>query len=270
MGPMATSFQVRTPSPSRAAAALAAAADQVRSPTGAILFVSGKLAERIDFVAASLGELRAPFPIAVAGGAGVLTERTEIEDEAAIAGLAWSGGRAEVVPIPAGESEDQGEGLARLLSDRTSKTAPTAIVFGGADALGSSNLSGLRDGRGTPYMFGAGTVGEPGSAAIGPGGEVHLGPVALILRGMAPPSIRTSHCCRLLGPLRRITETRGALVLSIDGVPALDLLAELGQNLVDRPLLLAVLAEPETGDSTQSARHSASPLLPQCIAAAIR
>jgi small ligand-binding sensory domain FIST len=198
--------------------------------------------------------MRLSVPVAVVAGGGVLTERREIEDQSAAAGIVWAGGRTELIELSSGENEDVGESLARLLGDRTGSSSPTVITFLKPDGLGPSALAALRDLRGTRHVFGAGTVGDLGAVGIEPGGRLMTGSIAVILRGLAAPVIRTSHSARLLGPLRPITSCRGALLAEIDGQPALDVLASLGERLAERPLVFVVLAEDSESSTTEGGR----------------
>ncbi len=254
MGTSAWSWEVKTSSPERVASSLGQALSQVRSPAGALIFVSGSLVTELATVGTYIASLRLSVPVAVVAGGGVLTERREIEDQSAAAGIVWAGGRTELIELTSGENEDVGESLARLLGDRTGSSSPTVITFLKPDGLGPSALAALRDLRGTRHVFGAGTVGDLGAVGIEPGGRVMTGSIAVILRGLAAPVIRTSHSARLLGPLRPITSCRGALLAEIDGEPALDVLASLGERLAERPLVFVVLAEDSESSTTEGGR----------------
>src|ERR1041385_4901404 len=248
MGGVASTWEIKTQSPERVASSLAHAFTQVRSPAGAIVFTSGALTNALDSIVDKIAELGEHVPVAVAGGSSVITERGEIEDQSAAAGLVWTGGRSELVELAPGEENDVGPALARLLSDRTGKTAPTVIAFVKPEAFGPSTLASLEDFRGTRNVVGAGTVGDPGAVGLDASGRRIRGSLAVILRGVAAPAIRTTHSVRLLAPLRPITACRGAMLLEVDGEPALDVLAAQGEHLSERPLLFAVLAdEPESG-----------------------
>src|SRR5450755_556585 len=103
MGSGAASWEVKTTSPERVASAFGQACAQVKKPAGGLIFVSGQLASDIEGVAMALGARGTGVPMVVAVGAGVMTERGEIEDQAAAAGIVWSGGRSEIVEIVPGE-----------------------------------------------------------------------------------------------------------------------------------------------------------------------
>jgi small ligand-binding sensory domain FIST len=254
-GVPAASWEVKTTSPERVASTLSQAALQVRSPGGAIVFVASNLTNAIEAIAKAIADRKLGFPVAIAGGSGVLTDRGEIEDQPAATGVVWAGGRAELVPLPTGASDDVSDALVRVLSDRTGKTSPTVLLFLRPDGFGPSSLAALGELRGTRNVLGAGTVGDPGSAAVFADGTVKAGPLAMILRGLSPPVIHTAHSAKLLGPLRPITRSRGAMLFEIDGEPALDVLSNLGQKLAERQLLFLMLAD-EASPNEDTARVS--------------
>jgi small ligand-binding sensory domain FIST len=254
MGALAASWEIKSTSPERVASAHAQACAQIRNPGGALIFVSGPLTGAVENLARAIAAERYPFPVGIASGSGVLTERGEIEDQAAAAGLVWSGGRTELAPIVPGDDGDVSESLARVLGDRTGKTTPTVLLLLESNGFAPSALAPTQELRGTRHVFGAGTVGTPGSAGVDVGGRVVTGSLAMVLRGLSAPAIRTAHSCRLLTPLRTITECRGSLLAEIDGEPALDVLAGFGERLADRPLLLVALADEVRPDAPESGR----------------
>lgn len=258
MASVAASWEAKTASPERVASALAQALAVVRQPAGALVFVCGTLTGELDAIGRAIAALGSKVPVVVAAGGGVLSERGEIEDQPAATGIVWAGGRAEIVELVPGEDDDVGESLARLLADRAGKTSPTVFLFLRPDGFGPSTLAPLRDLRGTRHVIGAGTVGDPGAIGIDASGRKASGSLAMILRGAAAPAVRSAHSCRLLGPLRCITECRGALLLEIDGEPALDVLAAHGERLADRTMLLLVLADEPSPDAPEGGR---TPLL---------
>ncbi len=250
----AATVGTRADTPARAAKALGDALARVRSPKGALLFVSGALTQRLGAIADAAGPILSGVPTLVVAGAGVLTQEGEFEDQSAVAALAWSGGKAEPIVATTTNPEEVGDNLARLISDRAGKTTPAVLVFAKPDGFAPQTLEPLQTARGTKHVFGAGTVGD-GGLAIDEAGAVHEGQaVGMILRGLSPPMIRSSHACRLLGPMKRITETRGAMVVSLDDEPALDVLSAMGEELVDQPLVFAVLAAEDGAAPEQAGR----------------
>ena len=255
MAQRAASLSVKAQSPERVARAVGEAIAKVGSPSAALCFVSGSLADQLGTVAEAVAGVARGVPVVVVSGAGVLTEQGELEDQAAAAVLAFRGGQAESITAEGSTADELSESLARSLSDRTAKTDPTMITFVRAEGFGPLALEPLRDARGTRHVFGAGAVGHPGVIGIDAAGRLSTGgAVALLLRGIAPPRIRTSPACRLLGPLRRITETRGSMVVRLDDEPALDVLGSVGQELADQPLVFAVLADGPESATTEGGR----------------
>jgi small ligand-binding sensory domain FIST len=247
----ASSFAVQTPSPERVVRELTDTLRLVKKPAGGLVFLSGRLAEQLPEVAKRLALVTIGTPCLVVAGAGVLTERGEIEGESGAAGIVWSGGRTEVFAVEASSAEEAGEALARALADRSARTSPAALVYMRPEGFEPQVLEPLREGRASGPIFGGGTVAvDP--VAIDAEGKVTSGrAVGMLIRGLSPPVVRTSPACRLLMPLRRITETRGSMVTSIDGQPALDVLSEAGQGLEGQPLVFAVLADEASGDETR-------------------
>lgn len=245
----AVSFVVQTRSPARAARELATALGRVKRPAGALVFTSGALSEAGSELGRELAAVAPGLPLLIAAGAGVLTERGEVENEPAAAGILWTGGRTEVLAIPASGADEALEGLSRALSDRSARSAPTALAFVRPEGFSPSSLEPLWDARVTAHLLGAGTLGfDP--VVVDAEGRVSAGrAAALLLRGLSPPAIRTSPACRLLMPLRRITETRGALVTRIESEPALDVLSAVGESVAGQPLVLAVLSDDEPAEA---------------------
>lgn len=243
----AQSFEVRSSSPERVVAAFAAArADVPRSAAG-IVFMSGALLDRQEAVGRLLSARRFGIPLLLVGGAGVLSERGELEAESAATGLVWSGGRAEIGVIDAGQ-RDEGlcEGLQGFLAGHGGRTAVALFVPPGGFTPRAVQLLGQRN-FGVP-IFGGGALGEPGVIAIGAGGELVTGrAVAMAMHDLGVPRVRTTHSCRLLAPLRPITRARGALVLEVGGEPALDALTRAGTGLSGQPLVFTVLARADAG-----------------------
>jgi small ligand-binding sensory domain FIST len=243
MSRRAQSFEVRSSNPERVVAAFAAACADVPRPAAGVVFLSGTLLERQESVGRLFSARRFGIPLLLVGGGGVLSERGELETESAATGLVWSGGTADIGVIDAG-NRDEGlcEGLEGFLSGFGSRTAVGLFVPPGGFTPRAVQLLGQR--RFDARIFGGGAVGEPGVIAVGAGGELVTGrAVALAVHGLGVPRVRTTHSCRLLGPLRPITRTRGSLVLELGGEPALDVLTRLGASLSGQPLVFTVLAQ---------------------------
>jgi small ligand-binding sensory domain FIST len=139
-------------------------------------------------------------------------------------------------------NRDEGlcEGLDRFLAGRSGRTAVALFIPPGGFTPRAVQLLAQRN-FGTP-IFGGGALGEPGVIAVGAGGELVTGrAVAMAVQDFGVPRVRSSHCCRLLGPLQPITKARGSLVLELGGEPALDMLTRLGENLQGQPLVFTLL-----------------------------
>ncbi len=106
MSRRAQSFEVRSSSPERVVAAVAAALADVPRPAAGIVFMSGTLLERQESVGRLLSARRLGIPLLLVGGSGVLSERGELEAESAATGLVWSGGTAEIGVIDAGNRDE--------------------------------------------------------------------------------------------------------------------------------------------------------------------
>ena len=103
----ATSLLVRGESPARLVSVLrdAAAAMAPARPAGGLVFVTGGMATQLEAIAHALGRARLGFPVLLVSGAGVLTERGEVESESAAAALLWQGGAADAWAVPGNGSE---------------------------------------------------------------------------------------------------------------------------------------------------------------------
>ena len=240
------SVVLRGESPTRVAATLA---DSFRSagPSGAgLVFLGGTLGERVEDVARALAQSQVGIPLLVAAGAGVISERGEIEGEPAAAGLAFRGGRPEVFVTQAANHDDAATLLAARLSEGTRGVTSTAFVCVRGEDFGVDSLDPLRAVR-SVSLIGAGTPGSAPIAAVSRDGEVELGMQgALLVKGLTPARVRSSPACRLLTPLRPITAARGPLLSEIAGEPALDVLTHAAEDLAGQPLILMVLAPEHT------------------------
>jgi small ligand-binding sensory domain FIST len=244
----AVSLSVRGQNAVVAARTLADTALRLGKPAGALIFASGSLGEQIEPLARAFSRYATSVPALVVSGAGVLTEKGEIERDSAAAAVAWSGGRSTVAVF-----QDMRQAMAERKIERWTQSSPRSsglALFLRSDALGRGALTLDLGAAGVP-VFGGGAVGNPGVVAVDEQGEVHSGECAAMLIGSSlPPTIKSSPGCRLLTPLRTITKARGALVLRIDDEPALDVLTAATSRLPDQPLVFAALAPdaPPSGD----------------------
>ena len=287
MGNGAASFEVRTERPDRVVKAALDRWRRLRRPSVGLLFVSGRLAEHLSDIAAGLaagltrglasesggrsgGESTSAAASSgawlVAAGAGVLTERGEMERQSATAGLILEGVRATGVG-----GEARVEAFAQALGDALrAEPSASAFVLVRADAFeedlfGSIGATSRRSGMGQAEgeaagrraagarVFGGGTLPERDVLLVH-SGRLHAGPgAALLLSGMGPARIAAAPACRLLGPWRAATRTRGSMLLEIEGERALDVLSASAEGLPDQPLLLlAIEGAPEDVEPERS------------------
>ena len=199
----AATFATQGESPAAVLRGLQQARQTVARPAGALVFVAGSLTERLAALAQGVAEQKLGFPVLLAAGAGVLTERGEIEGHTAASGLVWGGGRAVAVSAGAHSADELGLALARALAAKAeSHAGSTAIVFARPTGMSPDVIDPLGD-LGGLSVFGAGTVGDPGVIAVDAEGRALEGGAAgLLLHGLTRPLIRASPACRLLMPLR--------------------------------------------------------------------
>lgn len=244
MTPMAQSFSVRAESPVRVAKAALEAIGGVERRAGALVFLSGGLGSRILEVADLFRRSPPGVPVLIATGAGVLSERGEIEGESAASGIAWSGGEAEAFNIDEAETESVGASLGRVLLERTRSSVATALVFAEPKRFGSQVALASVEGLPNLTLFGGGGTSDLPIVTISKTGQVTHGPLGvMLLRGAYRSIVRASPACRLLMPLRAITELQGGLVLSLEGEPALDVLKAAAADLAHQPLVLVALSD---------------------------
>jgi small ligand-binding sensory domain FIST len=244
MGSSARSFEVRTERPERVLRQALNAAEECGGSGFGVLLLTGDL---VRFAATLAEKLSAdtPIPWLLASARGVLTERGEIENEAAAAGLVVPNVNAEGV---LGSSIDSRFG-SRLAERLAQHRRASALIFSSAapDRDGwlvelSERLPG-RLGR----VFGAGTL--PGTpifwvpAASSPTrGLQSADTAAVILESALVPHVVASSACRLISPLLEVNQLRGALLLRLDGEPALPQLSQAAHGLRGEPLILLAVA----------------------------
>jgi small ligand-binding sensory domain FIST len=238
----ATSLLVRGESPARLVSSVREAATSLGRPAGGLVLVAGGMSTKLEAVASALGRAELGFPVFVASGSGVITERGEVEGESAAAVLLWVGGAADAWVVDATES-DLCLALSRELTARNpASRAETALVFvrpNGVQPHTIEALHGLKAAR----VLGAGTLADSNVYAVASSGAVSRGAGgALTIRGLPRPILASSPACKLLMPLREISEVRGPMVLSIEGEPALEVLSTVAHALVDQPLVFVALA----------------------------
>jgi small ligand-binding sensory domain FIST len=209
------------------------------------------MATKLDAIAAGLARAGLGFPVLLASGTGVITERGEVEGESAAAALLWLGGAAEAWVEPATGAE-LCLALSRGLRERNpAARAETALIFLRPNGVQPHTIEALH-GLKTTRILGAGTLADSDVFAVAATGSVSKGAGgALTLRGLAPPLVTSSPACKLLMPLREISEVRGPMVLSVEGEPALEVLSTVAHALVDQPLVFVALATERGVDSVR-------------------
>jgi small ligand-binding sensory domain FIST len=238
----AASLLVRGEIPTRVVSALVEAATNLGRPAGGLVLATGGIAAKLEAIAAGVGRANLGFPVLVASGAGVITERGEVEGESAVAILVWLGGAADAWV----RSELGAElclALGRELAARNpAQRSETALVFLRPNAVQPHTIEALHGLKAT-HILGAGTLSDSDVFAIDPTGAVSKGTGgALTIRGLPRPLVTASPACKLLMPLREISEVRGPMVLRIEGEPALEVLSTVAHALVDQPLVFVALA----------------------------
>jgi small ligand-binding sensory domain FIST len=247
----AQSFSFAGDDPEKAARALAQAARRVTRPSGAVVFAAGALGERLVDLGRAVSQAALGIPVCVVAGAGVVSERGEVEGQSAATGIVWSGGSAQTFAVTGHNAEALGSQLSDAIrsSDSGGRNV-TALIFARPNGLAPHVLEPLSELRRT-RVLGAGTVGESPVLAIGADGHVSFGPAGgMVLTGLTTPLVRASAACRLLMPLKVISKTRGSMVLEIEGAPALEVLSSVADNLEDQPLVFVALAPPAVRDSS--------------------
>ncbi len=248
----AHSFAFTGEDPEKAARAFAQAARRVTRPSGAVVFAAGVLGERLVDLGRAVAHSMPGLPICLAAGAGVVSERGEVEGQSAATGMVWSGGTAQPFSVSGRNAEAVGSQLSEAIRASESHGRNiTALVFARPNGLQPHVFEPLGELRRT-RVLGAGTVGEAPIIAVYVDGSIHPGPAGgMVLSGLTTPLVRASAACRLLMPLKVISKTRGSMVLEIEGAPALDVLSSVADNLEDQPLVFVALAPAPAQDPLQ-------------------
>jgi small ligand-binding sensory domain FIST len=239
----AQSFSFAGDDPEKAARALSQAVRRVTRPSGAVVFAAGAMGERLVDLGRAVTLAAPGIPICLVAGAGVVSERGEVEGQSAATGMVWSGGTAQTFAITGNNTEAMGS----QLSDAIRRTDSggrhvTALVFARPNGLAPHVLEPLSELKRT-RVLGAGTVGDAPVVAVSADGNVSFGPAGgMVLTGLTTPLVRASAACRLLMPLKVISKTRGSMVLELEGAPALEVLSSVADNLEDQPLVFVALA----------------------------
>ena len=270
----AHSFSFAGEDPEKAARAYAQAARRVARPSGALVFAAGVLGERLVELGRAVALAVPGMPVCLAAGAGVVSERGEVEGQSAATGIVWSGGHAQPFSVSGNNPESVGTRLSEAIrKSEAGARSTTALVFARPNGLAPHVLEPLAELRRT-CVIGAGTVGEAPVLTIGVDGNLSTGPAGgMVLTGLTSPLVRASAACRMLMPLRVISKTRGSMVLEIEGAPALEVLSSVADNLEDQPLVFVALAPPLTPDAHRvdpTLRGSSPPQRPDVLIRAVQ
>jgi len=163
--------------------------------------------------------------------------------------LLWLGGAAEAWVVSASQPELCLALSRELCARNEASRAQTALVFLRPNGVQPSSIEALHGLKGS-CVVGAGTLADSDVYAVASSGTVSMGAAgALTLRGVPSPILASSPACKLLMPLREISEVRGSMVLTIEGEPALEVLSTVAHALVDQPLVFVALAS-ERGEGS--------------------
>jgi small ligand-binding sensory domain FIST len=271
----AQSFSFAGEDAAKAARALAQAAQRVKNPTGVMVFAAGALGARLVDLGRAVGNALPGIPVCLAAGAGVVSERGEVEGQSAATGIVWSGGVAQPFCVNGQSADSVGSRLSEALrNSETHGKSSTAVVFARPNGLAPHVLEPLGELRRT-RVIGAGTVGESPVVSIAADGTVSPGAAGgMLLQGLTAPLVRSSPACRLLMPLKIITKTRGSMVLEIEGAPALEVLSSVAEGLENQPLVFVALAPPpppeRVGSIAPDAEAERGPERPEVLIRAVQ
>lgn len=240
---MAASAGFRARQPRQVGQQAARLVAEVRRPAGLVVFVGGSLATLLDDVARAVAESCPGIPAVVASGAWVLHRDGELEGDSAAAVLVY-GGKPATVFATRTDGEGLGVELRDTLERLTVDSAPAVFLLCDPARFDPGELAPLASLALAPRVFGAGTIGSPGIAAISAEGAITTGPcAALVFHGLTAPIIEVSPACKILSPYHEITAHDGGMVLRLDDEPALDVLSRAGEQLDQQVQLFAALAE---------------------------
>lgn len=252
----ARSFCTMVGSADSLARTLAGVRSEVPTPAGGLVFVSGAVTQDLGTIAAQVRSAWKGIPTCIVPAAGVLTERGEVEGASAASGLLWSGGK--VLPVAIADASSP-SALRDTLGGTVGTRAATVVLFARSD-FATEMLEGVSAAAPSVCLFGAGTVGGAAVVLTAAGETLRGRAVGLAILGAATPLVESSAACRLISPLRRVEQTSGGLVLTIEGTPALDMLSSCVPELrsasgSSQPVVFAALA-----DDNESQRYVVRPV----------
>src|SRR5450432_2587192 len=170
----AASVLVRGESPTRLVSALRDAAATLGRPAGGLVLATGAMATKLGAIAEGLARAALGFPVLLASGSGVITERGEVEGESAAAILLWLGGTTEVW-VQRETGAESCLALGRELGARNpAGRAETALIFLRPNGVQPHTIAALHGLKAT-RVLGAGTLADSDVFAVDPAGTVSRG-----------------------------------------------------------------------------------------------
>src|SRR5690242_13139858 len=142
----AQSFSFAGEDPEKAARAFAQACRRVTRPSGALIFAAGALGERLVELGRAVAQAAPGVPTCLAAGAGVVSERGEVEGQSAATGIIWAGGTCQPFSVTGHNAEAVGSQLSEAI--KTSESGGrnvTAVVFARPNGLAPHVLEPLSE-----------------------------------------------------------------------------------------------------------------------------
>ena len=143
---IAHSFSFAGDDPEKAARAFSQAARRVTRPSGAVVFAAGALGDRLVQLGRAVAQASPGLPVCLVAGAGVVSERGEVEGQPAATGIVWSGGSAQPFSVTGHNAEAVGTELSRAIRNSESNgRTTTALVFARPTGLAPHVLEPLSE-----------------------------------------------------------------------------------------------------------------------------
>lgn len=205
-----------------------------------LLFLSGALTGRARDIARGLLDAATTVDWLIVCGAGVVTERGELEGVDAAAGI--------ILKTPARilVSEKPNAAFGQTLAQELSQhPGSSAQVFIRSDRIRDDWIAAINASPGScvSRVFAGGVLPNCELLSVR-GGKIETGEGAAIVFGSnLRVQIASSSACRMISPLGRVTKMRGATLLEIDGDRALDRLSEHARAIRDGSLILFALGD---------------------------
>ena len=234
-------------SATEAAAAAAGMLGAGGPPTLVVMFASPDLCEQADRLLATVHGTLEPAHLIGAMGEAVIADDVEIEDGPALVVWAARLPGVEVIPFRL-VARPLGEGMGVLgwpdaIADAPPDDIGPVIMLADPFSFPADGLLAELNGEtGAPVVVGGLASGgsRPGEHVLFAGTDVLLeGAVAVALRGSATVTV-VSQACMPIGPDMVVTASEGSSVLELAGMPALEKLEEVINDLEPAERQLAV------------------------------